>query len=40
MLNKNINFNENEAESKMENPPHSSREINLVFHSAHKRTAN
>ena len=26
-----INFNENEAESKMENPTHSFRETNLVL---------
>ena len=28
---RNINFNENEMESKMENPSHSFREMNLVF---------
>ena len=31
LLNGNINFNENETESKMENPSHSFRETNLVF---------
>ena len=31
LLNKNINFSENEAESKMENPRHSFRETSLVF---------
>ena len=31
LLNKNINFNENEMESKMENPTHSFRETNLVL---------
>ena len=30
LLNKNINFNKNETESKMENPAHSFRETNLV----------
>ena len=30
-LSKNINFNENETESKMENPTHSFRETNLVL---------
>ena len=30
-LNKNINFNKMETESKMENPSHSFREINLVL---------
>ena len=30
LLNKNINFNENETESTMENPTHSFRETNLV----------
>ena len=30
-MNKNINFNKNEMELKMENPPHSFREMNLVF---------
>ena len=30
MLNKNVNFNKNEAKSIMENPAHSFREINLV----------
>ena len=30
-MNKNINFNKNEMESKMENPQHSFREMNLVF---------
>ena len=29
LLNKNINFNKNEAESKMENPTHSFRELNV-----------
>ena len=31
LLNKNINFNKNETESKMENPTHSFRETNLVI---------
>ena len=31
MLNKNINFNKNETESKMENPTHSFRETNFVL---------
>ena len=31
LLNKNINFNKNETESKMENPKHSFRETNLVL---------
>ena len=31
-LNKNINLNKNETESKMENPTHSFRETNFVFH--------
>ena len=31
LLNKNTNFNKNEKESKMENPPHSFRETNLVL---------
>ena len=31
MLNKNINFNKNEMESKMENPTHNFREANLVL---------
>ena len=31
LLNKNINFNKNEVEAKMENPTHSFRETNLVF---------
>ena len=31
MLNKNINFNKNETESKMENPTHSFREIPLAL---------
>ena len=30
LLNKNINFNKNKTESKMENPTHSFRETNLV----------
>ena len=30
-LNKNINFNKNETEPKMENPTHSFRETNLVL---------
>ena len=30
-LNKSINFHKNEAESKMENPTHNFREINLVI---------
>ena len=30
-LNKNINFNKNEKESKMENPEHSFRETDLVL---------
>ena len=30
LLNKNIYFNKNETESKMENPTHSFRETNLV----------
>ena len=33
LLNKNINFNKNETESKMENPTHSFREMNLCFSS-------
>ena len=31
LLSKNINFNKNETESKMENPTHRFRETNLVF---------
>ena len=31
LLNKNLNFNKNETESKMENPTHSFRETNLVL---------
>ena len=31
LLNKNMNFNKNETESKLENPTHRSREINLVL---------
>ena len=31
IMNKNINFNKNETESKMENPTHSFRETNLVL---------
>ena len=31
LLNKNINFNKNETESKIENPTHSFRETNLVL---------
>ena len=31
LLNKNTNFNKNEAESKMENPKHTFREINHVL---------
>ena len=31
MLSKNINFNKNQLESKMENPPHTFREMNLVL---------
>ena len=31
MLNKNINFDKNETEQKMENPTHSFRETNLVL---------
>ena len=31
LLNKNINFNQNETESKMENPTHCFRETNLVL---------
>ena len=31
LSNKNINFNKNETESKMENPTHSFRETNLVL---------
>ena len=31
LLNKIINFNKNEAESKMENPTQSCREMNLVL---------
>ena len=31
LLNKNINFNKNKTESKMENPTHSFRETNLVL---------
>ena len=31
LLNKNVNFNKNETESKMENPTHSFRETNLAF---------
>ena len=32
LLNKYINFNKNGAESKMENPTHRFREMNLVRH--------
>ena len=31
LLNKNVNFNKNETESKMENPTHSFRETNLAL---------
>ena len=31
LLNKNINFNKNETEPKMENPTHSFRETNLAL---------
>ena len=31
LLNKNINFNKNETESKMKNPAHSFRETNFVL---------
>ena len=31
LLNKNINFNKNQMESKMENPKHSFRETNIVM---------
>ena len=31
LLNKNVNFNKNEMESKMGNPTHSFREANLVL---------
>ena len=31
LLNKNINFNKNETESKMENPTHTCRESKLVL---------
>ena len=31
LLSKNINFNKNETEPKMENPTHSFRETNHVF---------
>ena len=31
LLDKNVNFNRNETESKMENPTHSFREANLVL---------
>ena len=31
LLNKNINFNKNEMQSKMENPTHNFRETNLVL---------
>ena len=31
LLNKNINFNKNETESKMENPTHSFRKLNLLL---------
>ena len=31
LLNKNVNFNKNETELKMENPTHSFRETNLVL---------
>ena len=30
LLNKNINFNKNETESKMENPTHTFKEMNLL----------
>ena len=33
LLDKNINFNKNETESKMENPTHSCREANLTRNS-------
>ena len=33
LLNKNTNFNKNETESKMKNPTHSFREMNLCFNS-------
>ena len=31
LLNKNTNFNKNKTESKMENPTHSFREMNLAL---------
>ena len=31
LLKENVNFNKNEAESKMENPSHTFRETNLVL---------
>ena len=31
LLNENINFNKNEMKSKMENPTHNFREVNLVL---------
>ena len=39
LLNKNINFNKNETESKMENPTHGFGKTNLML-SAHIRIAN
>ena len=38
LLNKNINFNKNETEWKMENPTHSFREMNLVVCERKKKT--
>ena len=32
LLNNNLNFNKNETKSKMENPPHTVREMNLELH--------
>ena len=40
LLNKNINFNEKETESKMENPTHSFRETNARLISVHIRIEN
>ena len=36
LLNKNINFNPNETESKMENPTHTVREMNLALQLVYK----
>ena len=38
LLSKNINFSKNETESKMENPTHSFRELNLVLRQINRKS--